>query len=285
MQSQSNPVRKWIWTGLVISVILTALYFYLYQYYPLPDPWNDVYLTYSVVLASIVGAWLATLVMRKFNKDELPHAIWKNFAIGLWMWAIAEVIWSITLTIWKEVPVISLADLPWVAAYVFFGLAIVHQYHLLNDAAKKRENIMVAAVVLIVLVVSALITIIYRTLAATEQSWADTFMVVFYPVADLAVAVPALLLASKFGRGSWGRIWAGLLLFVVSDAVYSWLTFTGVYAFSVETGNIWSLISDSLYLVAYLVIAMACLSQYLLLLHGKTEREREPIQLLNDIVE
>lgn len=105
-------------------------------------------------------------------------------------------------------------------------------------------------------------------LGKTEQAWHETLLLVFYPYADLALAVAAILLARAFGRGLWGRAWIGLLVMSVSDAIYSVLEFSGIYSASAEQGNLLSLLADVSYFASYVLLALFCIAQLVLLRHG-----------------
>jgi preprotein translocase subunit SecF len=87
--------------------------------------------------------------------------------------------------------------------------------------------------------------------------------------------IAALGLGHTFGRGMWGRVWLGLLAFVISDALYSYVSFTGMYALSVESGNILSLVVDVIYALAYMLVALAAFNQYLLVRYGPSLRPRK----------
>jgi hypothetical protein len=50
--------------------------------------------------------------------------------------------------------------------------------------------------------------------------------------------------------------------------LYAWLEISGVYSFLVEGGNPLSLMADVVYFEAYLIVALACYSQWLLLKYG-----------------
>jgi len=96
----------------------------------------------------------------------------------------------------------------------------------------------------------------------------ETFVNAFYGIGDLALALGALLLAYTFRSGALSRPWLGLVIFAASDLLYSWLESSGLYAWSIGTGNALTTISDTTYFAAYLIIAIGCYSQWLLLAQG-----------------
>ena len=66
----------------------------------------------------------------------------------------------------------------------------------------------------------------------------------------------------------WSRSWLGLFVFTVADTAYAVLVLTGVYDAFVDTGNPLGLVADAVYIAAYLVVTVACVSQWLLLRYG-----------------
>jgi hypothetical protein len=74
-----------------------------------------------------------------------------------------------------------------------------------------------------------------------------------------------LYLSRLFGRGLWGRSWWGLVAFALSDGISFWYDMGGSLMISESAGNILSLITYTLYFSAYVLLALACLGQLLLL--------------------
>jgi hypothetical protein len=77
----------------------------------------------------------------------------------------------------------------------------------------------------------------------------------------------------------WGRAWWGLIVIGLSDGIYSWLLINGSYAMSIQEGNnSLSLVADTMYLVGYLLLGLACLSQYLLVTYGPSLAPRQNVE-------
>jgi hypothetical protein len=94
---------------------------------------------------------------------------------------------------------------------------------------------------------------------------------IFYSAADLAVGIAGSLLIFTFQGGAMMRPWLGLVVFGVTDFLYAWAEQTGLYAWSVENGNLLSLIVDSSYLAAYLILALGFIAHWTLLRYGIDE--------------
>lgn len=273
-----NPIAHSIRKGFVFLVILTAFYIYFYQRTPLPKGWNDAVLNFSIVLSAVACALVATAVWKAFEKDEAPRLIWRAFAWGLWLWAAAELIWATLALFLEDMPEITIADLPWVVAFAPLAFAFLRQFQLIYAPSPRQTRKWVLIAIGGVLIGTTLGTLVLQIGGGkTEQVWYETFLVIFYPFADLALALAALHLSRIFGRGLWGRAWWGLLVFVVSDGLYSLLTFSGIYAQAAERGNLLSLLTDVLYFGAYLLLGLACYTQWLLLKHGPPQVSITPL--------
>ena len=257
-----------LWVSAIGAVVITAAYVYLYQFDTTTSLWKSLYLSFIPAVVAALGAILATLIWRQFDPADRPRAVWRNLALSLWMWTIAEVIWAVYLQVQETAPVVSLADIPWVVAYFFFSIALLQQYRLVFRPTSKQEQRFVVAAIVTIVILSMAGTAVLRRIIGTPEGPLATFLNVFYPLSDLALAIVALTLARAFGGGRWARPWIALLAFTVADTLYTGLLLSGLYAFSVERGNVLSLIADTAYLDAYVVLALACHAQLLLLRRG-----------------
>jgi hypothetical protein len=260
-----------LWFSIAGAVVITAAYIYAYQAAALPLLWKSIYLNFAASVVAALGAILATGIWRHFDPADRPRAVWRSFALGLWMWTVAEVIWAVYLQVLGDVPAVSPADVPWVVAYWFFGAALLQQCRLVFRPTSRQERRLVAATVVVVVGLSLAGTAVLRRIVSTPEGLLVTFLNIFYPLGDLALAAVALTLARAFGGGQWARPWIALLAFAVADTLYTGLLLSGLYAFSVESGNVLSLIADTVYLDAYIVLALACHAQLLLLRRGPGE--------------
>lgn len=258
-----------LWFGVIGAIIVTTGYIYIYQAQPLASPWNDIILNFSYTIAAGLGAVIVSSIWQQFTPSDRPRLVWRYLALSLWVWTAGETAWACYyLLAGAEPPVPSWADFFWLAGYVFFTAALLYQYRLVFQTTRSQERRWVLGIVIATLVVTLLGTTILRQLIDTEEPWLSTCINVFYPIGDLAVAVVALMLVRTFGWGLWGRPWIALLVFTFSDALYAWLELSGIYSFLSAEGNPLSMACDVIYFGAYLVMALACYSQLLLLKYG-----------------
>jgi len=257
--------------SLLAIAFLTVAYILVYQYEPFPDPWNDVYVNLASTIPAFVAAILATRVLMSFHPDDQPRRIWLYFALGMWSWALAELAWFLTFLRLGEVPTPSVSDFFWLLAIVPITISFLLQYRLIYAPSWAREARWLVTILGCVLVISMGGTyLLHQSVQGAGRTWGQSFLDIFYAITDLVLALAGLGVARAFGRGLWGRVWLALLVMALSDALYCWATFSGIYAMSVESGNLLSLVVDTTYTLAYMLLAVACYSQFLLVRYGPT---------------
>jgi hypothetical protein len=250
--------------GWCVAVLVFILY--LYNAEPFSPFYNDLFSNVALIGAAVVCAICATRVFQRYEPTDSPRVIWRQFAIGLWLWSIAELIWSFYNMAYGEVG-ITIADFFWVLAYAFFAHAIYVQYQVLFRL-EKRDGAFWMVVWLGGVSVLVLLTA-FLLVKFVDGQWGLPLMIAsFYPVADFAIGYAALRIVRRFRGGALGYPWLGLFIFAVADAIYAILDVTGLYTWSISTGNWWSMVADVVYNAAYLFVALGCFVQLLLLKYG-----------------
>lgn len=246
----------------IIAVGLLALYVYFYQYAPLGAPYDNLVLNSITSLASLAVAGISTAIYLYYHTDDHPRKIWMNLMIGCWFWFAAEVAWQVYAFILEEVPVPSIADIGWISGFIFFTIALYHQYSAIKPTHIETVRIYAIGAWIVILLIPLVLLSTWGTF--TLESYIDFY----YPFADLAVGVAGLALVFIFRGGALMRPWIGLMVFGASDLLYAWAEKTQMYSWSVENGNVLSLIIDASYLTAYLILAVGFLGQWKLLKRG-----------------
>ena len=250
------------------TLFLAMLVFYIvvYWYQPFSDSWNNLFANVVPQAASLVAAIFATLIWNHYDRQDPPRHVWGWFALALWMWFGAEIAWGY-LNITAGEVALGLPDVLWIASYLFLGLSLIHQFRILAEPGSRVLGtwIAIAAAALAGLTVG-----IHRviTAAAATPPTLDVIVNSFYPAADLVMAVIALWLARNFIGGAFSRPWIGLLVFSFADLLYAWLEASGVYAWSLEQGNLLTTLADVAYLASYLVLGWGVLYMWLFLKYG-----------------
>lgn len=250
----------------IFSLVWILFYILIYWFQPFPAFWNDFLSIFFTQVASLAAAIIATLVSFHYERSETPRRIWGWFAVALWMWFAAEVSWGYIYMTEGEVS-IGLADVFWIISYGLFGLALVQQFKILHQPSARRLWGWVLIAILSLLALTMAVYFLVTTMAPTPFSL-DAAINSFYPAADLLMAVIALWLIRHFQGGAFSRPWIGLLVFTFSDLLYAWLEASGLYAWSLEQGNLLTTITDVAYLGSYLVLGLGVLSMWLYLKYG-----------------
>jgi len=250
----------------ITALVLITLDAAIYLMEPFSDMWNDILANLPLVIAASFAAAVATMVWAHYEQTDPPRRIWSYFAIGLWLWVAAELVWgylSVTQGKARE----GIADVFWVGAYIFFGQALLVQYRIL---ARPNKQELLSRVSLALLSLLVLYVLVYRLLITwvDVQSQFGAAVNLFYPVVDLFLALVALWLVRHFRGGAFSRPWLGLLAFSFADFLYAWLEISGIYSWSVNQANLWNALFDVTYLSAYLLLGLGILSQWAFLNYG-----------------
>lgn len=252
--------------AVLTALMLIAAYTIIYLVEPFSDLWNVILSNLLLVIASSLTATIATMIWARYDRTDNPRRIWGYFALGLWLWAAAELTWGYLNVTQGEVPQ-GISDVFWISAYLFFGQALLVQYRILAHPTRQK---LLSHVLIAILFFIAFYLLIYRTLISGAEASSSFGAAVnsFYPAADLLLVLVALWLASHFMGGTFSRPWLGLLAFSFADLMYAWLEISGLYSWSINQANLLSTISDIVYLAAYLVLGLGVLSQWVFLKYG-----------------
>lgn len=246
-----------------MSAVLIVAYIYLYQYAPLDATLNDVLLNSIITLGAFSAALVSTFIFFQYQPEERPRRVWLNIMIAGWLWFLGELLWQLYAYFNDSVvPVPSLADACWIGGFVFYTLAFYHQYALVTSAQKDTIRTFAIAAWLVVMLIPA----VYLTI--TDSFSLNYFIEFYYPFADLAVGLAGLALILIFQGGALMRPWIGLMVFGLSDLLYAWAEKTQMYSVSAENGNLLSLVIDTSYLAAYLILGIGFLGHWVLLRYG-----------------
>jgi hypothetical protein len=249
--------------GIAFALLWTVAYIFIYRLEPFNAALNLFLLNFISVTSALSCASLLTLVVSYYEPGEPPRKVWLMFALAIWAWTAADTIWSLYNMSVGEVPALSAADLFWIAGYVFFTFSLISQFQLIRFERSRRHYWMGAIIWLGILLFTTLVMFF------SGENSLEQFFAFFYPIADFAVGVAAISLALTFRRGTLARPWLALFGFVVADSLYLWATLSGSFDWVSRSGWL-TLLSELIYVIAYLFLAWAALSQYLALRFGAT---------------
>jgi hypothetical protein len=209
------------------------------------------------MLLSFMGAFLAYGVYRHLRASRTAGVSGGAMTIGLLFWAAGEMIWlAYELTGNLDVPYPSVADVAWLIGYLPLFLSIGLQHRSLRAPIPRRSWVLYA-----VLMTAAVVAAVWLVIAPILSDPAagtpvELFFSLAYPVGDLILLSMTMLLALNFLGGQlalpWAVIAAGMLLHSVSDLLFAYLEWNGLYYPGGQL-NFSSGLFDILYLSAYVV--------------------------------
>jgi hypothetical protein len=262
--------QRTLWIAYLVDILLTLFYIFIYSFEPFPEFWNVVLANTILVLAALAAAAMAFVIWRMYDKTDAPRRVWAPFTIALACWLVAELVWGVINVVQGEVP-IGWPDFFWIISYPIFGWALFQQYHILTSYPLRKIWARAGIAVLSVVVFTTVTYLVLTSVAGTPKDLAAVINS-FYPAADFVLAVIAVRLARDFIGGAFSRPWFGLIVFAVSDLIYAWLEISGLYTWSIEQGNLLTTFSDVIYVMAYFVMGITLLYQWLFLKYGMRSR-------------
>jgi len=261
--------QKLMFLGGGYAFSLLMFYAWVYRFQPFNITINRAVLDGLTAFSALSSAMVLTAVLTYYRKGEPSRRIWMFFAIGIWVWFVADIAWGAYNLVFDAVPEFSFADILWFSGYIFFTFAIVHQYRLVFFD-RSRRPLWIAIGVWVVVILMAVVLLVM----VGDKNSPDSFFACFYPFADFAVGLSAIILVITFRGSMLARPWLSLFIFVIADSLYLWATATGVYDWSATSGDMLTFIVDIVYVFAYLTMGWGAFQQYLLLkFHSAIEQE------------
>jgi hypothetical protein len=274
-----------LWSSAAFLVML-VVYAYVYYYEPLSKPYspylNDKVLDTLTLIPAVMAAVLGIQISRQFEYHEPPFRTWLMFTIGWWWWVGGELS-GFVYDVWypDAYPDFTFIDICWLMGYFFFGLSLYYQFRLIYSAQKGRQSVLYLVFIGLGLAVTFGLTqlAIYAGLGE-GTSWWIVYLSVLYPVFDLAEGGGALWLSFLFGRGALGRAWWGLIAFAVADSINIFFWLGGDKWVSDQAYYILDTFSSVVYVMGYMITALAFLAAYNLLQHGVGKRRTPPAEII-----
>jgi hypothetical protein len=257
--------KLWIFLGILVFINLV---FYLTR---LGGDKILLYVSDSLpVICSGICVFCLFKAMRKFEHWDFTKISWLMIFSGISVYFIAEITYGV-LEVFEivdmDVAFPTVADYIWATGYipVFAGLIMMVAGYLKSGLPMGHIKLYCGVAPLILILLSVvfyfLLIPIFRD---PESTGLVKFFYMFYPVGDLFIVIPAVLLmyiTHLFGRGTISKPWKylafGFMLFTVADLLYSYLDWLGKY----ESGNL----IDLGWNVGYIMIALAAVYQVELL--------------------
>jgi hypothetical protein len=231
---------------------------------------GDRVLLYVSDLLPVGYSLLATIFLyrtyREFKVFDFTKLAWMLIFIGIGLDFVAETTYSVfeigsVVNVDEVFP--TLADYIWCIAYlpVFAGLIIMYCGYKRSGLPMGKEKLYWIMTPLVLIGLSlVIIYLLIPIIRDAETERIAKIFYLFYPIADLMVVIPALILVyitSLFGRAMiswpWRFLAFGFICFTVSDLLYSYLDWLDKYG----NGNL----IDLGWNIGYLLIAISALYQ------------------------
>ncbi|MEW6603275.1 MAG: hypothetical protein AB1351_01135 [Thermoproteota archaeon] len=166
----------------------------------------------------------AMLVIARQKPGGLYGRTYTALAIGLACWFAGEMIWTYdNMIAGKEAAQLSLADIPWLMLYAFFGYHVFKTYQFFGFSVNKYHLLVVVATVGTMTAVT-----MYSILSALGdfRSPAVAMVRLSYPIGDAVLIVPSVLLLITLRHGlltytPWLFSSVALILIAVADILFS----------------------------------------------------------------
>jgi hypothetical protein len=206
------------------------------------------------------------IVLYRQGIDGIFGRAFAALAIGVSLWAFAEMIWAYnSIILGIETPFPSVADLLWLAGYAPLGFHLFSTSRLYGVNRRKKAIFVVTAAVAIF---SS--CFIYTQIAASELSGADALLAlgitIAYPILDAIIIIPAVVCLLNAGKGELTAIpwlFVAWILTVMADSLFGYTIVTNIAG----EMQIWNLFYNASYL--FMAAGLYWHNKYLLMSDSK----------------
>lgn len=249
--------RRFVWAlvlfGLITLLILISNLFVL---------GGDQFFNLSTALLSPAAALLAGFYFYQASlnqKDRLSRPVWLGLAAGFGLWGLADLIWAFyTILRPDAIPFPSIADLVWVAGYAPLYYALIERFKTLHLQPGFRQRWLIIGLnALWIGLASAFILLpVFRDFESSRLL--ESAVNLIYPLADMGLVVLASLTLSLLRGGRFSLVWrlvmSGIIIMTVSDLLFSYATWNGLYYPGGKVNALTNFI-DTSYILAYIFSA------------------------------
>ncbi len=211
---ETTPVKDKMWW--IVGVVLTIIMGIWYTLMPLPIELAEIVeLLMFVGIASAVTISFV-LVAKHFDFFSTKVGISMTLiAIAFALWTGAETLWLVYFLNSID-PFPSIADAFWIIGYIGFIVAILTNARSIRvKFSREMLGLWILLSVAITLVVLA-----FDVVPLLEGGLDfEILITILYPIEDIAVIIPALVILLKYRSGEVAKPWAVLILGFISTAI------------------------------------------------------------------
>lgn len=214
-------------------------------------------------LVNGLAALVVLVVAFKYGAGETVRRRWVLIGVGVAMFAIGDVVWTVYEAGLGLEPYPSWADAFYLAEYAFLFAGVMSAGLAYRELTNVRKPLVIGFGIAAVLAVAVFALVMYPNVwTDTELDLGTRALSCFYPVADslllvgpaLFVAILLLILGVKRLSWPWWAVVLGMLMLSAADTAYYALDATGAEA----PDLVWAMI-DSGWMAAHVALAFAAL--------------------------
>ena len=207
---------------------------------------------------AIAAVIMAMTIWRGFIVGSLNRFIWSTLTIGLTLWTIAEVWWTVAALLGQEIPYPSWADFFWIAGYVPLYFALWTRIRSIHIDIHPSQRVGLWATNIVSLG-STLIFVLFPILQNNDPAaFAESALNILYPIVDLILLILVLRMLFTFQQGMYGKVWAwlsvGFMLRAFGDLMFAYATTANLYYPDQQTNLLSTIGVDIPYNMSYLAV-------------------------------
>lgn len=213
----------WMRRGIALSIAMTYVTITIsILVYPTNNLLNS---PASVTLSAGVATAAAAVVVFRQKTSGLYGRTYVSLALGLACWFVGELIYTYDSVILGSPPAtLSLAEVPWLSLYAFFGYYVFKTYQFFGYAVKRSHTITVLAGVSVLMAITT--SSVLNSLGTAVQDEPLLIIRLLYPIGDAVLIAPSVLLLLTLRHGlltytPWLFISIGLILIAAADIAFS----------------------------------------------------------------
>ena len=179
----------------------------------------------SNILFSLIALWVFYVAWSSSDANDVSKRIWGLFAVGMLLWAAAEIVWAYYEIILQiETPYPSLADILWIPGYFPFFWGLLLRYRMLNVRLDRRRTALLILTTAVFLLASIYFVLIPNIVEFDIARLGESLLNLFYPLSDLALFILSTLILFSFEKGRYAVTWMfvaiGFIAMSVSDLLF-----------------------------------------------------------------
>jgi len=269
MKSQGILQNRRFTRFLIVLAVALAIYLSLMVFPVGGERGRIISTNVTAVIFSLLAFRVFFGVWLSINANDISRRIWGLFALGILLWAVAEVVWAYyEVILIKETPYPSPADFFWVLGYlpIYWGLTL--RYKTLNVIIDQRRKFSIFTVIALLFLLIAYFVLIPIITQFDFQRLVESLLNIFYPLGDLVLLILASLILFSMGKGRFALTWRfiiiGFVVMSMADLSFSYLSWYGLYHPN-GNANMVSILTDFGFNLSYLLLALGIYAYSILL--------------------